>query len=312
MQSMHLTSKFKALIQKHFKVELDNLEDLHKLIKIDEIVKGTKTLKSDQDLLSLEVTMLKNIFSAYPELFLELMPNIRPHLPFQTLKNFENEIEKEIGRGKMNPHGPHKDSWRYHPKNTINAWMSLSKATPDNGMFILPESIDYNPSFKNNEIIPGSEVYFERQFLTDLNPGDMVLFSAEMLHGSILNNIDKTRFAFSMRCTLSEPEFHADFMYNFVRVKPTFSNLLYEKFFKPSNFKPEIGDKFHNDFGKVNRENQFHNITENYLEIKHDGKIKRFPRKCPHKGIDLINGKVTNGILKCPQHQMKICPQLIS
>ena len=76
----------------------------------------------------------------------------------------------------MSPHGPHKDSWRYHPHNTINVWAALSDATPLNGMMIIPHTVDYSPKFANNEIIYGCDTYPEKQYITQMKSGDVLLF----------------------------------------------------------------------------------------------------------------------------------------
>jgi ectoine hydroxylase-related dioxygenase (phytanoyl-CoA dioxygenase family) len=168
----------------------------------------------DERILGLECSIFYGLFGYSPELYAELMPNLRPHVPYNTVRGKEQEIEARVGRGKMNAHGPHKDSWRFHPSNTINVWLALSDVTPLNGMMLVPHSTDYLPKFADNEIVPGCDTYPERQYLTQMSTGDALLFRAELMHGSILNQTENTRFAFSMRCTVEEPDFHRDFMSN--------------------------------------------------------------------------------------------------
>ncbi|MSZ16188.1 MAG: hypothetical protein F2618_00830, partial [Actinobacteria bacterium] len=220
-----LTKDFASVMSGAYGIPYEDLNRIHELLTIDQILDVTEKLKMDERILGLECSIFYGLFGYSPELYAELMPNLRPHVPYKTVRGKEQEIEARVGRGKMNAHGPHKDSWRFHPSNTINVWLALSDVTPLNGMMLVPHSTDYLPKFADNEIVPGCDTYPERQYLTQMNTGDALLFRAELMHGSILNQTENTRFAFSMRCTVEEPDFHRDFMYNYVRITPTFSNL---------------------------------------------------------------------------------------
>jgi hypothetical protein len=237
------------------------------------------------------------------------MPNLRPHVPYNTVRGKEEEIEARVGRGKMNAHGPHKDSWRFHPSNTINVWLALSDVTPLNGMMLVPHSVDYLPKFADNEIVPGCDTYPDRQYLTEMNTGDALLFRAELMHGSILNQTEKTRFAFSMRCTVEEPDFHRDFMYNYVRISPSYSNLTTLKLSAKSSFEPASRDDFFTDFGPQLRPLRDISREENGKLIVQtaDGE-KSFCARCPHQGVPLRDGRLENGKIVCSQHQLRVEP----
>jgi hypothetical protein len=220
-----LTKDFASVMSGAYGIPYEDLNRIHELLTIDQILDVTEKLKMDERILGLECSIFYGLFGYSPELYAELMPNLRPQVPYKTVRGKEQEIEARVGRGKMNAHGPHKDSWRFHPSNTITVWLALSDVTPLNGMMLVPHSTDYLPKFADNEIVPGCDTYPERQYLTQMSTGDVLLFRAELMHGSILNQTEQTRFAFSMRCTVEEPDFHRDFMYNYVRIAPSFSNL---------------------------------------------------------------------------------------
>lgn len=304
-----LTADFATVMSGAYGIAYEDLGRLHELKSIDHILDVTEKLKMDERILQLECSIFFGLFGHSPELYAELMPNLRPHVPYKTVQGKEEEIEARVGRGKMNAHGPHKDSWRFHPSNTINVWAALSQVTPLNGMMLVPHSASYQPKFANNEIVPGCDTYPERQYLTEMNTGDVLLFRAELMHGSVLNQTDQTRFAFSMRCTVAEPDFHRDFMYNYVRIAPSFSNLTKLKITARSSFEPASRDEFFTEFGPQER-----TLRDTAREV--DGKLvvqtpdgeKTFCARCPHQGVSLREGRLENGRIVCSQHQLRVEP----
>ncbi len=304
-----LATEFASVMSGAYGVPFEDLGRIHELLTIDQILDVTERLKMDERILQLECSIFHALFGHSPELYAELMPNLRPQVPYENVRGKEAEIEARVGRGKMNAHGPHKDSWRFHPSNTINVWLALSDVSPLNGMMLVPHSTGYLPKFADNEIVPGCDTYPERQYLTSMNTGDVLLFRAELMHGSIVNQTDQTRFAFSMRCTTEEPDFHRDFMYNYVRIAPTFSNLTKLKLSARSSFEPASRDEYFTDFGPQARP-----LRDTSREV--DGKLvvqtpdgeKTFCARCPHQGVPLRDGRLENGRIVCAQHQLRVDP----
>jgi hypothetical protein len=304
-----LTKDFTSVMSGAYGIPYEDLNRIHELLTIDQILDVTEKLKMDERILGLECSIFYGLFGYSPELYAELMPNLRPHVPYKTVRGKEQEIEARVGRGKMNAHGPHKDSWRFHPSNTINVWLALSDVTPLNGMMLVPHSTDYLPKFADNEIVPGCDTYPERQYLTQMSTGDALLFRAELMHGSILNQTENTRFAFSMRCTVEEPDFHRDFMYNYVRIAPTFSNLTRLKVAARSSFEPASRDESFADFGPQERPLREISREENgELIVNTPEGEKTFCARCPHQGVPLRDGRLENGRIVCSQHQLRVDP----
>ena len=309
LNNIGLEEEIKSLLSNSYKISYEDLDQIHELLTLDQILEATEKLKFSENILKIECSIFFALFGASKELYAEMMPNLRPQIPYGYFKEKEKEIESRIGRGKMSPHGPHKDSWRYHPYNTINVWAALSDATPLNGMMIIPHTVDYSPKFANNEIIYGCDTYPENQYITQMNSGDVILFRSELLHGSILNQTDKTRFAFSMRCTLEKPTFHRDFMYNYVRILPTFSNLTINKIFSKNLFEPKSCDIHYKNFGPQPRPlREISRVENGKLIVQTSEGEKEFCLRCPHKGAPLIDGRLENGKIVCPQHQLRIDP----
>jgi hypothetical protein len=304
-----LTKDFASVMSGAYGIPYEDLHRIHELLTIDQILDVTEKLKMDERILGLECSIFYGLFGYSPELYAELMPNLRPHVPYNTVRGKEQEIEARVGRGKMNAHGPHKDSWRFHPSNTINVWLALSDVTPLNGMMLVPHSTDYLPKFADNEIVPGCDTYPERQYLTQMSTGDALLFRAELMHGSILNQTENTRFAFSMRCTVEEPDFHRDFMYNYVRIAPSFSNLTRLKVAARSSFEPASRDESFADFGPQERPLREISREENgELIVNTPEGEKTFCARCPHQGVPLRDGRLENGRIVCSQHQLRVDP----
>lgn len=304
-----LIADFSQVMSTAYGVSFGDLGRIHELLTIDQILDVTEKLKMDEDILRLECSIFHGLFGHSPELYAELMPNLRPQVPYENVRGKEAEIEARVGRGKMNAHGPHKDSWRFHPSNTINVWLALSDVSPLNGMMLVPHSTGYLPKFADNEIVPGCDTYPERQYLTSMNAGDVLLFRAELMHGSILNQTNQTRFAFSMRCTTEEPDFHRDFMYNYVRIAPTFSNLTKLKVTARSSFEPASRDDFFEDFGPQDRPlREISRESDGKLIVQTPDGEKTFCANCPHQGVPLRDGRLENGRIVCAQHQLRVAP----
>jgi hypothetical protein len=305
VEKLGLEQEVDQATREGYGISYSDLEQIHELLSTEEILDRTARFKNSDAILTLQCTLLKSLFFQENKLFAELMPNLRPHVPFHKLRKNEAAIERKIGRGKLNAHGPHKDSWRYHPQNTINVWLALTEVDEKNGMFLLPRSQAYCPRYAENEIVPGCQTYPAEQYLTKLDKGDALIFSAELLHGSIVNQTSRTRFAFTMRCSIEDPVFHRGFLYNYAQVLPSFSNMSQLKMFPRS------------DFVCPSRDTAFDQLAtptgldivecgEKQMVIRTPDGLKRFPRRCPHKGIDLKCGHFDGENLVCPQHQMRV------
>ena len=309
LNNVGLEEEIKTLISKSYQISYEDLDRIHELLTLDQILETSEKLQLSDKILKIECSIFFALFGSSRELYGEMMPNLRPQIPHSFFRKKEKEIESRIGRGKMSPHGPHKDSWRYHPYNTINVWAALSDATPLNGMMIIPHTVDYSPKFANNEIIYGCDTYPEKQYITQMKSGDVLLFRSELLHGSVLNQTNKTRFAFSMRCTLEKPNFHRNFMYNYVRILPTFSNLTINKIFSKNLFEPKSCDTHFETFGPQQRPlREISRVENGKLIVQTSEGLKEFCLRCPHKGAPLIDGHLENGKIVCPQHQLRIDP----
>ncbi|MCJ8269401.1 MAG: phytanoyl-CoA dioxygenase family protein [Psychrosphaera sp.] len=308
---LQLGDKFQALSKQFFDLDVDQLGDIHTLKNVEQIVDDALAVRHSVPSLILQSSIMKRLLEPHVNaLYLELMPNLRLHLPYAKVKAYEQYVESRMGRGKLNPHGQHKDSWRYHPKNTINVWVALSEATDKNGMSMLPQSADYMPRFDVNlqEIASGVKTYPSQHYVTDLASGDALMFKAELLHGSIINMSKRTRVALSMRCTTTAPQFHKRLVYNYIKVENgQFDNLSKGKLSASGDFEPQSTDSIFQPAESKNTSIIPVEYDDTQIKLTINGQLKTFPRKCPHAGTDLLNGELNEkGQLMCPSHRMCI------
>lgn len=308
---LNLDARFAVLSKQFFGINYDQLGDIHNLKSVAEIVDDALMVRHSVPALILQSSIMKRILDPHIlAVYLEQQPNLRLHLPYSKVKAHEVYIESRMGRGKLNPHGQHKDSWRYHPKNTLNIWISLTEANDKNGLAILLQSEDYHPRFDvvAQEIASGVKTYPSQQYVTDMAPGDALIFKAELVHGSIINMSHQTRVALSMRCTTSEPQFHKRVTYNYIKIEDDqFDNLSLSKLTGKGSFEPLSRDSFFEPSEQKKSSIIPIEYDDNLIKIDVNGEIRCFPRKCPHRGTDLLNGELDEkGNLLCPSHRMCI------
>lgn len=289
-----------------------NLHLIHKLNNNSQLIKKIIKQRSSFQTLLLQTKISSTFVSnlLLDQYFCELEPNIRMHVPYKTINS--NEIEKIIGSGQATPHAVHKDSWYHHPKNTINIWIAGTETNLLSGLSILPKSHNYNPKFKNFELENYKDCIISDHTVMNLNKGDAIFFLAELLHGSIINQSDDTRVTLSMRLCLNIPhEQKTQYWYQKMKFDNKWKFLFFRK--KNISFDPlkdinlsHLNQDFKNKFNL-----EIIKFDEKYIFLK-DKKniIKKFRRKCPHKGVDLLNGcYVENGAkgsIVCPAHRLLV------
>lgn len=286
-------------------LELNSKKTAKQIAKI--ILKSRKSNK----VLGYQTQLLGTLASSFADTFyLEMEPNLRFQLPYKKVHRFQAAIEGIVGPGQVTPHGAHKDSWFKHPKNTLNLWVPLSKTTPKNGLFILPKSQDYYPRFEGQEIANDVETYIEDQWETDLERGTAVLFLAELLHGSIINQTQsQTRSTLSMRFCLEAPNAQAE-MYDYRKVEMVNGNYQFADFVPEASFDPL--DYCRDTFKPAvfNQIRQPRRIEENkiIIEGKSPNQEIHFPRRCPHAGYDLSKAcfDAKSNQLICPLHHVAV------
>ena len=151
------------------------------------------------------------VFPTVSRFYYEQAPNVRFHIPYDLARPYTksyNDFAKSHGQGKIAAHGPHRDSWLSCPSNGMNLWFAMGRIRPGNGMTVFPRDYVGDRIHKlSGDLADGERLHGTATF--DLEPGDVIMFHTDQLHGSSLNRTDETRFAISCRLTIDRPKFDA-------------------------------------------------------------------------------------------------------
>lgn len=192
------------------KIERDGFDQIHKWIKPADIPAVTDAVykvvtENSNDVL---VKLVPGLFPGNESYYFERSPNVRFHIPFDMASGYRKEFDKfaeSYGQGKIAAHGPHRDPWVDCPENVINVWIAIGPVQRGNGLTIFTEDYRTGFDFRDGYIIPGAKLH--RPITFDLNPGDIVLFHSDHLHGSELNQTQSTRYVISYRVAFGKPRY---------------------------------------------------------------------------------------------------------
>lgn len=264
--------------------------------------------------------------------FAETEPNLRTIAPFDTAHQAQSQLkhaEKQIGRGKITVHGPHQDSWFYHPLNTLNVWLAIEPVQVGNGLSLYPQAWQTAPKFDGNRrILPDQPLGRALNFT--LQPGDLIIFSAEHVHGSELNQTQDTRCILSMRMTLAEPNYHDKYWYDYRQVSfvdnqsrlaisepdprwlqarkrgrlPQLPNPAGCAVTPTALSIRQINAEQQGFLSKALLEGQVATVSPKQIATRIHQQVYLLNRRCPHEGADLALGHVRNQQLVCPWHNL--------
>lgn len=298
-----------GLVDEALGFDYRQIQSIHKKLPSQEIQRVIQSQRGSLKTLELQTQLIGRFARSLglKSLFLELEPNIRIQPPYKYVKNSRRKIEDAIGTGQITPHSAHKDSWYFHPKNTFNIWSSLTPVSYLNGLSILRGSHDYYPETEGFSLVDFRAARAAEHTELQLEAGDAVIFLAELVHGSIINQSDITRGTISMRFCESEPRLHADHQYRYVkydvarrRVKSTRLELAT---FSHKNLETTLDECAQAE--KIE-------LTEEEIILSSEDGKKVFPRRCPHQGVDMAGGfycKEREGWI-CPAHRLCINSRL--
>lgn len=112
--------------------------------------------------------------------------------------------------GHLTQHNPHRDSFFTSPLNALNIWVAVGPVASGNSMLIYPGAAGEHISHSDYErrgakIHPSQKVGRPINFA--LEPGDLLLFSGELLHSSEINITQDTRYVLTARFAIEPPDF---------------------------------------------------------------------------------------------------------
>ena len=314
---------------------------LHEVLRVEDLENFYFAMESEIPEYGLN-TLSRLVFGVLQrreELFVETSPNTRINFPFERTKNFQGSLKNSAtraGRGKFTLHGPHQDSWYHHPWNTINVWAAVGPVSEKNGLAFFPRAWKQNPAFDEDGVMKSSNDNGP-SFGTKLEEGDALIFCADQVHSSVLNQTDKTRLIISMRMCLDRPQFPNLSVYDYRRIRfqsgetmrPMVQRVASLRFLKSrlkgvdSIVRPSPPEKSEvstkkvdsvreGDGGKISfvskelLDNEISRLTDKICVARIEGEVKAFNRYCPHEAADLSTGSIQEGEIVCPWHHLKI------
>ena len=314
---------------------------IHEWVSAGEIPKLTDTVYDEVQPLADEFLrrFMTGAFPGVDSFYYEPQPNVRFHIPYDLAAAHRKEYDKFAqthGQGKIVAHGPHRDSWLDCASNGLNLWFAMGRVRSGNGLTIYSEDNEGTFKFKRSgDIQDGEKLHKATTF--DLEPGDVIMFHTDTLHGSELNRIDETRFVISCRLSVEKPEFpklhYHPYVYsgwtNSPLLKPlaevpSLAQFSYPKSlvirtrnkFLPSMQPPESTPNKLPTVGKKSGEKFEIPLADLAVgEIKAlsgaycvarlaEDRVVALSRRCPHAFGDLVNGWIDGGNVVCSWHNL--------
>lgn len=230
-------------------------------------------------------------------------------------------------------HGPHMDTWYGHSYDGINLWWSIDGVNEDNTIILYPEMFGFSPDYDPSSMYVADGFPLTKPLRPPLDPGQLLVFNPEMLHGTQVNIGNDTRVVISTRLNPETPRFNGDAAFHFENWHSS-EDLRRKKVSTISVFpaKKYQGEPSHTvqsgspvektvtiqctkplthgeslqicasadlEVGKklaVNLEN-----AKVFLYRDNQG-VRAFGRICPHLGIDLVDGYHDENLINCPGH----------
>jgi nitrite reductase/ring-hydroxylating ferredoxin subunit len=275
--------------------------------------------------------------------YFERSPNVRFHIPYDRAAAHKRKFSKFAqlhGEGKVTAHGPHRDPWVDCPANAVNVWIAIGPVQRGNGLTVFAEDYGTDFPFKDGYLEPGFPLH--KPFTFDLQPGDAVLFHSNHLHGSELNQTDRTRYVVSFRITFGKPHYphghyhhylHAGLAEGPLRRLAGIPQNLQASFFRYQlrRIRYKLTGK-----GRMTGADSASPQVKSAHVTPTDGcsvaladlpvgaikpvsaqvcvarlgpdRFQAVSRRCPHMGGDLVDGWIDDGKLVCPLHNLHFDP----
>lgn len=282
-------------------------------------------------------TFVPAVFPGEGDYYYERSPNVRFHIPFDRAQAQRKEFDKfakKVGEGKLSAHGPHRDPWVDCPENVINVWIAIGPVKHGNGLTVFAKDYDRKLAFKNGYLTSGS---LNKPLSFEMQPGDVVLFHSNHLHGSELNRTDETRYVVSYRVAFGKPyyphgHYHhyqhgglaagplhflagvpqnlqwSFFRYQFARLRYKLTGqgrmsgrdsdaVEAAPITEPTEGSVALADLPVGTIRAVSKKVCIARLGEN--------EFAALSRYCPHAGGDLTGGWIDDGKVVCPMHSME-------
>jgi hypothetical protein len=185
----YVLRKFKSF----FKIDVDNFINNDKAKKINEVslVRFQKNIKESKILLKKFAVFLENLKFNINEILSDKI----------TFRYSPKNNSKALGL--LKPVKAHRDTWASNMFHQINWWIPLQNVKENNSIYLIPKyfnkkvkntsnewSFEKYKLSKNYPSTPFSNIKFRKSDIKsmDLEFGDVLIFSGNHIHGSLLSN----------------------------------------------------------------------------------------------------------------------------
>ncbi|MFT4251070.1 MAG: Rieske 2Fe-2S domain-containing protein [Caulobacter sp.] len=224
-------------------------------------------------------------------------------------------------------HGPHIDSWTGHSRDGINIWWAMVEVPAEAGMVLYPEVETTGLTCDRRTLYLQAGQPLPPPTFAPLAAGEMLVFDPEILHGTHLNVTDRTRVAVSLRLNAGRPTFAPEAFYarEFWRSSKAIEagdldaveHVRREDNLAPPTPQPPPPAPAHRvvrpsepaagpmtiarstdlpEGGRLVVE-----LPERRIMVaRQDGRLSALDARCPHYGVDLMDGGARRGQLHCP------------
>jgi nitrite reductase/ring-hydroxylating ferredoxin subunit len=229
-------------------------------------------------------------------------------------------------------HGAHIDTWYGHSYDGLNLWWAIDGVNEGNTVILYPGMFGYQYAYDPTNMYLAEGVPVTKPHKLVLDPGQLLVFNPEVLHGTQVNISDQTRVVISTRLNPGQPRFELNAAWNFehwyssddlerkrfssVTVFPAKDNMGKPSFeFKPGLPAPEtrqvdIAAELNGVPQRVCAASElgegqkiavdFDNAKVMLLRV--GGKIRALNRICPHLSFDMRAAYHDEKALYCPGH----------
>jgi len=197
------------------------LARLHEFVPIDQLMQMIPMMRQPARRLAAGVVadLAGSLLELGPDVHFEDTPNVRIFIPHDPSTQYEAALRAYVRQrgSELTLHPPHQDSRHFHPLGAINVWCAIDQVVERDGMSIFPECYGHHLPFVQADGGIRPDQYLGPPVTMDLDPGDALIFETSHVHGSTINQTDRTRFVISFRLTSDVPEYRDKPWYHYVR-----------------------------------------------------------------------------------------------
>jgi polysaccharide pyruvyl transferase WcaK-like protein/nitrite reductase/ring-hydroxylating ferredoxin subunit len=314
------------------RAESDGLSRIHEFVPLEKLMQMNPLMKQRARLLApgIVADLARLLPGLGADVHFEDMPNVRIFVPHDVSTRHETALKAYVERrgsgGELTLHPPHQDSRHFHPVGAINVWCAIDQVVEANGMSVFPTFYGHHLPFTDADGGIRPDQYLGPPVSMDLAPGDAWIFETIHLHGSTINQTDRTRFVISFRLTPDIPIYRDKPWYNYVRPVdcspdgPPATTVDYGQTapnrgpvtIDTSDSMPPPLPASRSSRGeiavasKLVMEGEIRAVSHDLCIARINGMPVAFMRRCPHQGADLAGGTIRNSQIVCAWHGLRM------